>query len=232
MPGSSAVLLNEGGEAHTVSTDVDKGSMTIGGQGWAVALSAARPAGKSASVFAPNGDIRIPLSGTLSFKMSGYEPAGQVMVYALPSGRLVASLTVNKNGLVDYKGVKLPKNLSLSNKHLQFNGLSETGLVRSITINATMFKRVPITTERQEIFDRDARASIRKILSDAKGEQVVRCVAFADMDSPDDVAAKEAKAHEFCDYVSKLDPTLVTNVVVRAPFNKKMDNRVALRLRG
>jgi hypothetical protein len=232
LPGSSAVLLDDGGVEHTRTSEVKAGLLTIAGDGWSASIGASRPAGKSASVSAPNGDLRVPLSGALSFNLSGYEPASQVMVYAMPSGKVVASLTVNKKGLVDYKNVKLPKNLSLSNKFLQINGLSEAGLVRSITINAAMFKRAKVVVEQSEVFDRNAKASIRKILADAKGEAVVRCVAYADMSSEEDVAAKRLKAQEFCDYVTKQDPTLVTKVVVREPFKKRMNNRVALRLRG
>jgi len=61
---------------------------------------------------------------------------------------------------------------------------------------------------------------------------VVRCVAFANLTSQEDVDAKTLKAQEFCDYVAKQDPTLVTKVIVREPFKKRMNNRVALRLRG
>jgi hypothetical protein len=231
-PGTSAVFLGNGNEAHTMTPNVEGGALEISGDGWAAAIAASRPAGKSASVSAPNGDLRVPVSGLLSFNLSGYEPSSQVMVYAMPSGKVVASLTVNKNGTVDYKNVKLPKGVSLQNKFLQINGLSESGQVRSITINASMFKRTRIILEQSEVFDRDAREAIRKILADAKGEKVVRCVAYADLESVEDVEAKTLKAQEFCDFVLKQDPTLVTKVVVREPFKKKMDNRVALRLRG
>jgi hypothetical protein len=230
--GSSVVQLDSGDESHVLTHDVATGSLSVSGEGWSAALSASRPAGKSASVSAPNGDLRVPLSGNLSFNLSGYEPSSQVLVYAMPSGRVVASLTVNKKGLVDYKNVKLPKNLSLSNKFLQINGLSEAGLVRSITLNASMFKRARVVLEQGEEFNKEARAAIRKVLRDAKGERVVRCVAFADLTSQEDVDAKTLKAQEFCDYVTKQDPSLVTKVVVREPFKKRMNNRVALRLRG
>lgn len=232
MPGSSAVILGDGNEAHTMTPNVEGGALEITGEGWSAAIAASRPAGKSASVSAPNGDLRVPVSGRLSFNLSGYEPSSQVMVYAMPSGKVVASLTVSKNGTVDYKNVKLPKGVSLANRFLQINGLSESGAVRSITINASMFKRKPVFLGEEGILDKQAKTTIKEILASAKGEKLARCVAYADLESPVDVEAKTLKAQEFCDFVLKQDPTLVTKVVVRAPFKKKMDNRVALRLRG
>lgn len=231
-PGSAAVLLGDGSENHTITKDSANGSFSISGDGWSATISGSKASGDPAALTTKDGDLKVPLSGGLSFNMVGYEPSSQIKVYAMPSGQLVASLTVSKGGKVEYDNVKLPKSMSLQNTHLQLNGLSDSGDVRSITINAELFKRAKVVTSSSAVFDSAAKADVREILADAKGEKVVRCVAYADLESTEDVATKTAKAEEFCDYVLKQDPELTTKVVVREPFKKDMDKRVALRLRG
>jgi hypothetical protein len=64
-PGTAAVVLGNGNESHTMTPNVEGGALEISGEGWSAVIAASRPAEKPASVSAPNGDLRVPVSGQL-----------------------------------------------------------------------------------------------------------------------------------------------------------------------
>jgi hypothetical protein len=139
----------------------------------------------------------------------------------MPQGIQIANMTVNKRGKLTYKGLRVPPGVSLANTHIQLNGFTESGEVRSITVNASLFKRTKVQSSESGELDAVAKRSIRAIIDATKGESMVRCVVFADPANEEQVAEKTEKAAKFCSFAQKQNPNITTKVSVREIKKKR-----------
>ena len=181
------------------------------GEDWNFRARSTVGSSNEALSLAKDGSLKGRTNGSVVLRGSGYAPKTKVSIFAMPGGTLLGTVRATKVGKMNLSRISIPKNVSLSNTHIQVIGKSSSDEVRFITLSVRFTDGNTLAGDYSRNLSVAQKAELRKMATLARGEKTVTCLARVTSSESANSSAALA-AGEACQYLAVEYPRLKTRV--------------------